>query len=122
MADVTFIVHSDWLENIQDLSVEQQDKVIADIVRYGTGKELMHDDDPMIRSLVNMVKGSIDYSKDKYAAKTQSPGRKKSVNEEAITELVKQGKKSAEIAEILGISKSSVDHSEAWKNRFVYQF
>lgn len=122
MADVTFIVHSDWLENIQDLSVEQQDKVIADIVRYGTGKQLMHDDDPMIRSLVNMVKGSIDYSKDKYAAKAQSPGRKKAVNEEAITELVKQGKKSAEIAEILGISKSSVDHSEAWKNRFVYQF
>lgn len=122
MADVTFIVHSDWLDNIKDLPVEQQDKVIADIVRYGTGKDLMYETDPMIRSLVNMVKGSIDYSKDKYAAKAQSPGRKKAVNEEAITELVKQGKKSAEIAEILGISKSSVDHSEAWKNRFVYQF
>lgn len=122
MADVTFIVHSDWLDNIKDLPVEQQDKVIADIVRYGTGKDLMYETDPMIRSLVNMVKGSIDYSKDKYATKAQSPGRKKSVNEEAITELVRQGKKSAEIAEILGISKSSVDHSEAWKNRFVYQF
>lgn len=122
MADVTFIVHSDWLDNIKDLPVEQQDKVIADIVRYGTGKDLMYENDPLVRSLVNMVKGSIDYSKDKYAAKAQSPGRKKSVDEAAITELVKQGKKSGEIAEILGISKSSVDHSEAWKNRFVYQF
>lgn len=122
MADVTFIVHSDWLDNIKDLPVDQQDKIIADIVRYGTGKDLMYESDPMVRSLVNMVKGSIDYSKDKYAAKAQSPGRRKSVNEEAITELVKQGKKSAEIAEILGISKSSVDHSEAWKNRFLYQF
>ena len=122
MADVTFIVHSDWLDNIKDLPVDQQDKIIADIVRYGTGKDLMYESDPMVRSLVNMVKGSIDYSKDKYAAKAQSPGRRKSVNEEAITELVKQGKKSAEIAEILGISKSSVDHSEVWKNRFLYQF
>ena len=122
MADVTFIVHSDWLDNIKDLPVEQQDKVIADIVRYGTGKDLMYENDPLVRSLVNLVKGSIDYSQDKYAAKAQSPGRNKSVDEAAITELVKQGKKSGEIAEILGISKSSVDHSEAWKNRFVYQF
>ena len=118
----TFIFRREWLDNIKSLPIEQQDKIVAEIVRYGVDLEPQHMDDPVIGAFVNMVKGSIDYSKDKYAAKAQSPGRKKAVNEEAITELVRQGKKSAEIAEILGISKSSVDHSEAWKNRFVYQF
>jgi transposase len=31
--------------------------------------------------------------------------------------LAKEGKSSTEIATVLGISKSSVDHSDGWKNR-----
>jgi DNA-binding CsgD family transcriptional regulator len=31
--------------------------------------------------------------------------------------LALQGKNSTEIAEILGVSKSSIDHSEGWKQR-----
>ena len=37
--------------------------------------------------------------------------------DKAIYDLAKQGKKSGEIAEILGVSKSSIDHSDGWKNR-----
>lgn len=121
MADVTFIVHSEWLDNISVLPVEQQDKVIAEIVRYGTGIDLMHEEDPTVQALVNMVKGRIDFSKDKYAQKVEkgaSAGRKKKVDDKKIWELAnKEGKKSDEIAKILGYSKSAVDHSEGWRKR-----
>ena len=34
MADITFVVHSEWLESIKGLPLEQQDKIIAEIDRY----------------------------------------------------------------------------------------
>ena len=61
MADKTFIIHSDWLQNIAQMPLEQQDKIIAEMAR--------------------------------------------------------DGKSSSQIAEILGCSKSAIDHSSAWKNR-----
>lgn len=121
MADVTFIVHSEWLENIANLSVEQQDKIIAEIIRYGTGCEMAHTDDAITQAFVNMVKSRIDYSKDKYAQKVEAgttSGRKKKVSDSEIWNLAhNEGKKSEEIANILGCSKSAVDHSNGWKQR-----
>lgn len=118
--DITFIVHSEWLENISCLSVEQQDKVIAEIIRYGTGLELAHEDDAVVQALVNMTKNRIDFSKDKYAQKVnagKTSGRKKKINDEEIWKLAQSGKSSDEIAKILDCSKSSIDHSDGWKNR-----
>lgn len=62
----TFIVHKEWLDNIADLPVEQQDKIIAEFVRYGVELELRHGDDAVVSAFVNMLKGRIDYSKEKY--------------------------------------------------------
>jgi hypothetical protein len=87
MADTTFIVHSDWLMNIANLDVEQQDKIIVEIIRYGTDLEPKHEDDVIVQAFVNMVKGSIDYSKDKYAKKVEkgaSAGREKKINEQEV--------------------------------------
>lgn len=121
MSDVTFIVHSEWLDCIEGLPLEQRDKVIAEIVRYGTGMESCYPDDAVVQALVNMVKKRIDFSKDKYAQKIEagnSTGRKKTVSNEKIWQLAHdEGRKSAEIAEILGCSKSAVDHSEGWARR-----
>ena len=36
----TFVFYGEWLDNIKDLPIEEQDKIIADVVRYGTRKEL----------------------------------------------------------------------------------
>ena len=80
MTDITFVVHSEWLDCIANLPVEQQDKIIAEIIRYGTGVEMAHSDDAITQAFVNMVKGRIDYSKDKYAQKVEAgttAGRKK---------------------------------------------
>ena len=121
MADITFVVHSEWLDCIATLPVEQQDKIIAEIVRHGTGVEMVHSDDVITQAFVNMVKGRIDYSKDKYAQKVEAgttTGRKKKVNDNEIWNLAhNEGKNSEEIANILGCSKSSVDHSNGWKQR-----
>ena len=119
MAD-TFIVHKEWLDNIAGLPIEQQDKVIGEFVRYGVGLDSAHSDDAVVQAFVNMLKGRIDYSKEKYQQKvdmSKTAGRKKKVDNQQIYDLAREGKTSTEIATILNVSKSSIDHSDGWKNR-----
>lgn len=118
--DVTFIVHREWLDSIKNLPIEQQDKIIAEFVRYGTDLGLKHPDDALTQSFVNILKSRIDFSKNKYEKKVQagkSAGRKKKVDDNEILRLALGGMKSAEIAEKLGVSKSTIDHSDGWKRR-----
>lgn len=118
--DVTFIVHREWLDSIKNLPIEQQDKIIAEFVRYGTDLGLKHPDDALTQSFVNILKGRIDFSKNKYEKKVQAgknTGRKKKVDDDEILRLALGGMKSAEIAEKLGVSKSTIDHSDGWKRR-----
>jgi DNA-binding NarL/FixJ family response regulator len=118
--DVTFIVHREWLDSIKNLPTEQQDKIIAEFVRYGTDLGLKHPDDALTQSFVNILKSRIDFSKNKYEKKVQagkSAGRKKKVDDDEILRLALGGMKSAEIAEKLGVSKSTIDHSDGWKKR-----
>lgn len=118
--DVTFIVHREWLDSIKNLPIEQQDKIIAEFVRYGTDLGLKHPDDALTQSFVNILKSRIDFSKNKYEKKVQagkSSGRKKKVDDDEILRLALGGMKSAEIAKKLGVSKSTIDHSDGWKKR-----
>lgn len=118
--DVTFIVHREWLDSIKNLPIEQQDKIIAEFVRYGTDLGLKHPDDALTQSFVNILKSRIDFSKNKYEKKVQagkSAGRKKKVDDDEILRLALGGMKSAEIAKKLGVSKSTIDHSDGWKRR-----
>lgn len=121
MADITFVVHSDWLDDLEDLSIERQDQIIADMIRAGCERELAHAED---KDLVSKVKGymrSISVSKKKYEEKCEQGkrggGRNQKKDDAKIETLAREGYSSKEIAEILGISKSTVDHSEGWRNR-----
>ena len=125
MADTTFIVHSDWLDSLKELPIEEQDKIIADTIRYGLDREIIHGDDPRVQAFVKMKSKDIDYRKEKYEQKkymAQGAGRRKVIDDKAIWELAQQGNTSAKIAEILGVSKSSVDHSIGWKKRREFLF
>ena len=125
MADTTFIVHSDWLDSLKELPIEEQDKIIADTIRYGLDREIIHGDDPRVQAFVKMKSKDIDYSKEKYEQKkymAQGAGRRKVIDDKAIWELAQQGNTSAKIAEILGVSKSSIDHSIGWKKRREFLF
>ena len=55
----TFIMRGEWIDNISTLPAEIQDKVLADIVRFGTGRPTLYDNDPIVFSLVNGYKGSM---------------------------------------------------------------
>lgn len=118
--NITFIMHRDWLENIKDLPIDQQDKIIADMVRYGVDLDLEHVNDPVVNSVVNMVKKSIDFSKEKYQQKVEMSkvaGRKKTIDDEQVYSLAREGKTASQIAQVFGVSKSTIDHSAGWKNR-----
>lgn len=121
--DVTFIVHGEWLTAIKDLPLEQQDAVIAELVRYGTELPARHNDDPYITAMVNLVKGKIDYSKDKYAQKVEAgktSGTKKKYTNQMIYEAAREhlDSKSEDLAKLLGCSKSTIDHSDGWRRRY----
>lgn len=122
MADnnVTFIVHRDWLKSIEQLPIDQQDKIIAEIIRYGTEMELQHSEDSVVQAFVNMLKGRIDNSKEAYQQKlekSKKAGRKKKTNDEEIYKLAREGYTSREIAAALNVSYSTVNHSEGWRKR-----
>lgn len=115
-----FVFYGEWLENIKGLPDEQQMKIIYDMVQYGTGNEPQFQNDPVVAMGLNFVKGAIDKSKQDYINKINngnSYGRKKVVDNNEIYNLAKNGMNSTQISEELGISKSSVDHSEGWKKR-----
>lgn len=116
----TFIMRGEWLDNIETLPLDMQDKVLAEIVRYGTKKQTRYDDDPIIFSLVNAYKGRIDSTSQDYAKKVEmskTAGRKKKLDENKIWMLAKEGKTAQQVADELGVSKSSIDKSEGWKQR-----
>lgn len=116
----SFVFKRKWIEKIAALPVEQQDQIIAEIARYGVGLPMRRDGDAYITSMVKLITDEIDFSKEKYQERlvmSQFAGRKKKVDDEQILKLALQGKNSTEIAEILGVSKSSIDHSEGWKQR-----
>ena len=105
MAD-TFIMRGEWIKNIETLPLEMQDKVLAEIVRYGTRQQTKYDDDPVIFSIVNGYKGSIDNTINDYEKKiemSKSGGRKKKLDD----------KKVYEVARLAGgnISEVSLSHA-----------
>ena len=65
--DVTFVMHKEWLDSIAGLPIEQQDKIIAEIVRYGTDSKMQHPNDSLVNSFVGLLKSRIDFSKNKYS-------------------------------------------------------
>ena len=115
-----FVFYGEWLENIKGLPIEEQMKIVYDMVQYGTGNEPQFQDDPMVMMGLNFVKGAIEKSKQDYINKVNNGnnyGRKRVVDDNEIYNLAKSGMSSAQISEELGISKSSVDHSAGWKRR-----
>lgn len=121
----TFVFYGEWIDNIKDLPIEEQDKIIADIVRYGTRKELQHENDTYASAIVNMLKGRIDnniYEYEKKVEMSKTAGRKKKVNDKQIYDMAREGKTANQIALELGCSKATVDKNEGWKNRKIDNF
>lgn len=91
----TFIVRGEWLKNIETLPLEMQDKVLAEIVRYGTRRPTQYDNDPIIYSIVNGYKGSIDNTVSDYERKvsmSKNAGRKKKIDDVRVYELARAGR------------------------------
>ena len=116
----TFVMRGEWIDNISTLPPNIQDKVLADIVRFGTGRETLYDNDPIVFSLVNGYKGSMTNTTNEYLKRlemSKGAGRKKKIDDQRVYELAREGKTAQEVADELGVSKSAIDKNEGWKNR-----
>lgn len=59
------IMHSKWLDMLSDFDTSTQDKIIADMVRYGLNMKLKHSEDPYVSAMVNLMSVQIDRCKGK---------------------------------------------------------
>lgn len=116
----TFVMRGEWIDNISTLPPDIQDKVLADIVRFGTGRETLYDNDPIVFSLVNGYKGSMTNTTNEYLKRlemSKGAGRKKKIDDQRVYELAREGKTAQEVANELGVSKSAIDKNDGWRNR-----
>lgn len=60
-----FIFRKEWLDSIACLPIEQQDMIIAEIIRYNFGLKLEHSNDCIIQAIVNMTKDNKNIQKTK---------------------------------------------------------
>ena len=77
--------------------------------------------DPIVlNTFESIIKPQIDRSQRNYIESQnygKEHGRPKTVNDEKIKQLFKQGLRAEGIAQELGISVTAVYHSDGWKNR-----
>lgn len=118
-----FVFYQNWRDFIKGLSSQaDQLQLMTAIIDYGVTGE--YDElamSPMVRNTFNtMIKPAIDRSQKNYADSVEygkSHGRPRTINDDKIRDLFKKGMKADAIAKELGISVTSVYHSDGWKNR-----
>ncbi len=115
MAD-SFVFYKNWIADLDRLDVDMQDKVIAELARYGCGMPLAHEDDVIISTLAKQHFGGIDVVKQRYQDKVErskTGGRPTSIDHKRIRELKSTGQYTAkEIAEMVGCSESTVNREK----------
>jgi DNA-binding NarL/FixJ family response regulator len=117
MTDATFVMHSEWLEDIAGLPTEQQDKIIGEVVRYGMRKPLKYKDDSDIQAFVDMIKEKIDCGRQAEKRLFTRHRSNRKINDEEVWELAREGMTAEDIADIFNCCKSTIDHCEGWKRR-----
>lgn len=118
-----FVFYQNWRDFIKGLSSQaDQLQLMTAIIDYGVTGE--YDElamSPMVRNTFNtMIKPAIYRSQKNYADSVEygkSHGRPRTINDDKIRDLFKKGMKADAIAKELGISVTSVYHSDGWKNR-----
>lgn len=119
----SFVFYANWRDYIKGLgSQADQLQLLSAIMDYGvTGEFEMENMTPMVLNTFNtMIKPAIDRAQKNYAESVEygkNHGRPKTIDDERIIELFKQGKKAKAIAAELGISETAVYHSKGWKDR-----
>lgn len=111
----TFVFYSEWLDSIEGLSVEQQDKIIGEWARHGCKRPLKHlEDEPLLSSFAAQRFGAIDASQDKYERKVAAGkmgGRRTSYDMQKALEMKKSGLyTNQEVADAVGVSISTINH------------
>lgn len=118
----SFVIHGEWLDTIRQLkNIELENKIIRAIIEYGVDGILPgEDENPIVMAMLKAHQGQIDFSKGKYVEKIESGkinGKQKKYSDEEIRQLAESGMSAKEIAIELGVSASTIYHSDGWKNK-----
>lgn len=121
MVERTFIFYPDWLDFIEHLNNDKDKLDLYNIiVSYGCHGEYETENAMMEAVFKSLIQPKIDIAQGRYEEKISAGkafGRKKTVDDDQVGTLAKQGMRAKEIALMLGISEAAVYHSAGWKNR-----
>lgn len=118
-----FVFYPNWRDFILKLNSEKDQLQLHRLIMdYGvTGEYDPTGVDPLVlNTFESIIKPQIDRSQKNYENSQnygKEHGRPKTVNDERIKQLFKQGLRADGIAQELGISITAVYHSNGWKNR-----
>ena len=114
----TFIFFPDWYEFIQGLN-DDKDKfdLYSIIVQYGCCGYYKNDNKKMINVFESMMKKWIDTTQANYEKKKREEDGGKASLDIEIKRLAGQKVSAKDIAKQLGVSVSTVYHSQGWKQR-----
>lgn len=113
----------DWMDsvaNLKGVSKEIKHQIIYDLAYYATHGVKPEVDDPFIALFMEEKMRLIDKNNQKYDSKIsygKTVGRPKMNIEDQVAELVRKGLGRGAIAEILGVSESTISRCKAWKDR-----
>ena len=115
----SFVFYENFWASIEGLPIETQKEVCYAIAKYGIEGEMVSADEfPVGAAMVQAFKFSLDKSK-KRSEGGISGGRPESLGEEELVRFLMENKgvTSKEVAEVFGVSDTTIRRKEAWKNR-----
>lgn len=115
-----FAIYDNYWKAIENLSENEQKEVSYALMRYGMLGELPSDKNSITYSMIMAWKIAIDNSVERYnmaAVRGKCGGRPSNIDSEALTEMIKSGKKPKAIAEELGVSVSAIYKRPEWIHR-----
>jgi hypothetical protein len=121
MSRAKVVIMKDWLDLIEKrCSSDQVKEICYKLLQYGLNEKYEESEDLVVNIMLDTFCPQIDAMQETYrerVVQASRGGRPAALDNKMVWELAKQGLTGTDIAEKLGVPKSTVYSSAGWRNR-----
>ena len=121
MSRAKVVIMKDWLDLIEKrCSPNQVKEICYKLLQYGLNEKYEESEDLVVNIMLDTFCPQIDAMQETYrerVVQASRGGRPAALDNKMVWELAKQGLTGTDIAEKLGVPKSTVYSSAGWRNR-----